>query len=88
MSESVLLGSFLLTSQSVTDFPRSPVLLVEYNITVLSIYSGFYCWVSAIVPCWTPTGLRGAHKVELVLFWVWSESLNQESSIIMELINF
>ena len=67
---------------------KSPVLLVEYNITVLSIYSGFYCWVSAIVPWWTLTGLRGAHKVELVLFWVWSESLNQESSIIMEQLNF
>ena len=33
-------------------------------------------------------GCAVAHKVELVLFWVWSESFNQESSIIMELINF
>ena len=34
------------------------------------------------------TGLRGAHKVEPVLIWVWSESLNQESSVIIGQINF
>ena len=32
--------------------------------------------------------MRGAHKVKLVLIWVWSESLNQESSIIIGQINF
>ena len=73
-------------------FLSSPIpLLVVYNITVLSLsypYPGFYCWVSAIVPWWMLTGLRGAHKVELVLFWVWSKSFIQESTIVMELMNF